>query len=438
LKERRPVLSLRRACPERASAGARNEAKDPVNAREEALDEARRSKSVIERTDYPNFDLLCRLRTTSLLLRTAGSFAYAPAGTSPSVSRSGQAVSNVGFESVMHHEHARFKFIALPGIIFWGTLVREQLKKFIMNSNRNDRSNAPRGAEREERFSYPEEGYNSGYGSSQGEPYQYRAGSRFGDDRGDSNPNAYSSSPGNLYGVRGGEYSDYSPGYSTANDFSGQEPVRGRSQRSDREYRGYSEEDYPQYRERYKRSEYPETYRSGSSGYMSEHVGSDSGRRDYNQNPNEGNLYGNRYGSHQGNRPGNQRSAQRGYMSEDDYDRGSPFYGENVRYGKSFGNEGRDEGPHKGKGPRKYQRTDDRIEEDINDRLTDDPYVDASDVNVAVQKGEVILTGTVDDRQAKRRAEDIAESVSGVTHVENRIRVRSAADANPPLLNTSF
>jgi hypothetical protein len=303
-----------------------------------------------------------------------------------------------------------------------------------MNSNRNDRSNA----RHEEKSSYPEEGYNGGYGSSEGEPYQYHGGSRFGNESGESNPNAYSSSPGNLYGVRGGEFSDYSPGYSTANDFSGQEPVRGRSKRSDRAYRGYSEEDYPQYRERYKRSEYPETYRSSSSGYMSEHVGADSGRRDYNPNPNEGNLYGNRYGSHQGNRPGNQRLAQRGYMSEDDYDRGSPFYGENARYGKSFGNEGRNQGPHKGKGPRKYQRTDDRIEEDINDRLTDDPYVDASDVNVAVQKGEVILTGSVDDRQAKRRAEDIAESVSGVSHVENRIRLRSGADVNPPPITTSY
>ena len=53
-----------------------------------------------------------------------------------------------------------------------------------------------------------------------------------------------------------------------------------------------------------------------------------------------------------------------------------------------------------------------------NDRLTDDPFVDASDVDVEVKECEVILTGTVDSRDAKRRSETIAESVSGVMHVE--------------------
>ena len=41
-----------------------------------------------------------------------------------------------------------------------------------------------------------------------------------------------------------------------------------------------------------------------------------------------------------------------------------------------------------------------------------------------MSNGEVTLTGTVDDRQAKRLAEDIAESVSGVREVHNQIRVQ--------------
>lgn len=85
------------------------------------------------------------------------------------------------------------------------------------------------------------------------------------------------------------------------------------------------------------------------------------------------------------------------------------------------------QGPHKGKGPRSYSRTDARIHEDINDALYEDRYVDASDIEVVVENGEVILTGLVDDRQAKRRAEDIAESVSGVKQLENRLRVRRPA-----------
>lgn len=78
---------------------------------------------------------------------------------------------------------------------------------------------------------------------------------------------------------------------------------------------------------------------------------------------------------------------------------------------------------HAGRGPRNYQRSDSRIQEDINDRLTADPYLDASDVEVAVSNGEATLTGTVRSRQDKRRAEDIADDVSGIRHVQNNLRV---------------
>ncbi|WP_448207387.1 BON domain-containing protein [Azospirillum sp. sgz302134] len=78
---------------------------------------------------------------------------------------------------------------------------------------------------------------------------------------------------------------------------------------------------------------------------------------------------------------------------------------------------------HRGRGPRGYSRSDERIREDVSDRLTDDPYVDASDIELTVSGGEVTLSGTVDDRRVKRRAEDIAESVAGVRHVQNNLRV---------------
>ena len=79
---------------------------------------------------------------------------------------------------------------------------------------------------------------------------------------------------------------------------------------------------------------------------------------------------------------------------------------------------------HKGKGPKGYKRSDERIQDDINDRLTDDTQLDASDIEVTVTNGEVKLSGTVDNRQAKRRAEDLAEAISGVSNVENSIRVK--------------
>lgn len=47
---------------------------------------------------------------------------------------------------------------------------------------------------------------------------------------------------------------------------------------------------------------------------------------------------------------------------------------------------------HRGRGPSDYTRTDERIREDANDRLTDDWRIDARKVSVAVEKGEVTLS----------------------------------------------
>jgi len=82
-------------------------------------------------------------------------------------------------------------------------------------------------------------------------------------------------------------------------------------------------------------------------------------------------------------------------------------------------------GPHKGKGPKGYQRSAERIKEDVCERLSDDALLDASDINVEVSGAEVILSGTVDSRQDKRRAEDIATAVSGVADVLNQLRIGS-------------
>jgi osmotically-inducible protein OsmY len=94
-------------------------------------------------------------------------------------------------------------------------------------------------------------------------------------------------------------------------------------------------------------------------------------------------------------------------------------------------------GHHRGRGPRNYRRSDERIREDVSDRLMDDPHIDASDIEVGVANGEVVLTGTVDSRFAKRHAEDLAESVSGVTHVQNNIRVRQQGGSEALVSNSS-
>jgi osmotically-inducible protein OsmY len=72
----------------------------------------------------------------------------------------------------------------------------------------------------------------------------------------------------------------------------------------------------------------------------------------------------------------------------------------------------------RGKGPA-TQRTDDQIKAVIEAVLTDDPWLDASGVQVSVQQGIVTLTGTVPSREAKRRAEALADRVGGVRDVRD-------------------
>ena len=77
-------------------------------------------------------------------------------------------------------------------------------------------------------------------------------------------------------------------------------------------------------------------------------------------------------------------------------------------------------GPHTGKGP---GRSDERIADEICSRLTEHPHLDASNVDVVVQGGEVTLNGKVDSRQAKREAEQVADTVTGVRDVHNQLNI---------------
>ncbi len=81
------------------------------------------------------------------------------------------------------------------------------------------------------------------------------------------------------------------------------------------------------------------------------------------------------------------------------------------------------EGAHKGKGPKNYTRSTERIKEDASDRLSDDSLVDASNIDIEVKDNELTLSGTVGSRNEKRRAEDLVENVSGVSNVQNNLRV---------------
>lgn len=94
-------------------------------------------------------------------------------------------------------------------------------------------------------------------------------------------------------------------------------------------------------------------------------------------------------------------------------------------------------GYFRGHGPRGYTRSDERIREDVSDRLTDNPVLDAREIEVSVSGGEVTLNGHVDSRFSKRLAEDLADEVSGVRHVQNNLRIRDSRGQRSSISGTS-
>ena len=126
-----------------------------------------------------------------------------------------------------------------------------------------------------------------------------------------------------------------------------------------------------------------------------------------------------------GQRNYGQGNYSEGQSGQSYYNRREPRPGGSVGSGRS--NAGYGEGStgrgHAGRGPKGYQRSDERIREDVSDSLTDDAEVDASEITVEAHDGEVTLTGTVQTREEKRAAEACAEEVSGVREVINQLRV---------------
>jgi osmotically-inducible protein OsmY len=226
---------------------------------------------------------------------------------------------------------------------------------------------------------------------------------------------------------------------------------------SNRRWRRY-DEDYNDYKRRM--SDY------GNRNYGNSY-GSSQQNRDYDQNRygNTGNYGSSSYGgsSTYGDLGygsagyGNEYNRNRRYDEDYNEDYGTSSYGYGRRYDRDRDYENRNRqgnrdwwdktkdevsswfgddeaerrrrmdrrmGAHRGRGPKGYARSDERIREDINDRLSDDSFLDATEIDVTVNNGEVTLTGSVENRIDKRRAEDLAEDISGVKNVQNQLRVK--------------
>lgn len=86
---------------------------------------------------------------------------------------------------------------------------------------------------------------------------------------------------------------------------------------------------------------------------------------------------------------------------------------------------------NRGRGPKRYRRSDERILEDICDRLTQDERVDATDVEVAVTNAHVKLTGYVSTRYERRVTESIVDVTPGVVDVDNELHVGAPESGEP-------
>jgi osmotically-inducible protein OsmY len=144
-----------------------------------------------------------------------------------------------------------------------------------------------------------------------------------------------------------------------------------------------------------------------------------------------------RAGGWQGGMPGTPRGygypggTTRGdFYRDDDHDRGF-FERAGDEIASWFGDDEaarRREMDHTGRGPKNYTRSDERILEDACDHLTEDWAVDARNIQVTVENGEISLDGTVATRDEKRHAEDCVEDISGVRHVQNNLRVQERSE----------
>ncbi|MGK7650966.1 MULTISPECIES: BON domain-containing protein [unclassified Roseovarius] len=207
-------------------------------------------------------------------------------------------------------------------------------------------------------------------------------------------------------------------------EFARHERLQDRQRRSNGEQRGYHPEDHPHrhsddrpgYGPRGQRDEWrdpPGRYAGGmSDSYGHGAMPFDEPRAGYGPyaRPDRAERQRDRH------LPEHQQGEDRGFLDRAG-DEIASWFGDEAAHARR-------EEDHRGRGPKGYVRSDARIDEDVHERLTDDPYVDASEITVSVSDREVTLDGTVDSRRAKRRAEDCAHDVSGVTHVQNNLRVK--------------
>ena len=196
----------------------------------------------------------------------------------------------------------------------------------------------------------------------------------------------------------------------------------------------------PEYEE-----DYPERYRSGSSRYFegegrpemtrgasefhperTPRYGRPTYWRGIGWQPEGG--YGQGSGYLYGWSPGEQGFESRAYRTPERW-RTEPYGTRELWRERYYGTAGYlsriPRGRFTGRGPKGYQRSDERIREDVSEELSMAGDLDAGDIEVRVSNCVVTLDGEVASREEKRLAEDISEAAPGVRDVHNNLRVKA-------------
>jgi osmotically-inducible protein OsmY len=168
-----------------------------------------------------------------------------------------------------------------------------------------------------------------------------------------------------------------------------------------------------------------------SNRYGAEHGGGMRGGSSFNdrwQNSYGGGDYGRGQSEGSQGQSGNYGSSYEGQHPEGQHPDERQPSGDQRWWNEMSGRPGGDlyssqAGSFRGRGPKGYRRSDERIREDVCECLTDDERIDATNIQVAVKECEVTLTGSVNSRDEKRRAEDLIERLSGVKDVHNSLRI---------------
>ena len=90
-----------------------------------------------------------------------------------------------------------------------------------------------------------------------------------------------------------------------------------------------------------------------------------------------------------------------------------------------------------GLGPKNYSPSDERIMEKLCDELIDNPFIDASEIEVEVKDSVVELSGFVLDKWMKYDVEELAERIAGVKNVISNLetvkrgKIKSANREHP-------